>query len=108
MKLTIALNKMANDELPDGTIIRAIKGLSWAEVIVRKGKDNSERKLENEYILKMMNLVGLNGEVEVIEPEQKRNKLEKLSFKKKINNPVSKKMFYKINEIIDEINSQKS
>ena len=66
MKLIIALNKMANDELPDGTVIRAIKGLSWAEFIVRKGKDDSERKLENEFILKMMDLVGLNGEVEVI------------------------------------------
>lgn len=108
MKLIIALYKMENDELPDGTIIRAKKSFSWIEVIIRKGKNNSERELENEYILKMINLVGLNGEVEVIEPEQKRNKLEKLSFKKKINNPVSKKMFYKINEIIDEINSQKS
>ena len=106
MKLTIALNKMANDELPDGTIIRATKGLDWVEFIIHKEKYN--REFENEYILKMMNLVGLNGEVEVIEPKQKRNRLEKLSFKKKINNPVAKKMFYKINEIIDEINSQKS
>ena len=74
MKLIIALNKMENDELPDGTIIRATKGFSWIEVIVRKVKNNSEIEFENEFILKMMNLVGLNGEVEVIEPEQKRNK----------------------------------
>ena len=64
MKLIIALNKMANDELPDGTIIRAIKGLSWAEIKVRKEDNDIERKIKNEYILKMMDIVGLNGEVE--------------------------------------------
>ena len=36
MKLINALNKMANDELPDGTIIRAIKGSNWVEVKVSK------------------------------------------------------------------------
>lgn len=74
MKLINALNKMANDELPDGTIIRAKKGLYWAEIKVCKKENDSERKIKNEYILKMINIVGLNGEVEVIEPEQKRNK----------------------------------
>ena len=74
MKLIIALNKMENDELPDGTIIRATKGMRWVQIIVRKGKNNSEREFENEYIIKMIKLVGLNGQVEVIEPEQKRNK----------------------------------
>ena len=70
MKLINALNKMANDELPDGTIIRAKKGLNWVEVKVRKEDDDSERKFKNEFILKMMNLVGLNGEVEVIEDKE--------------------------------------
>ena len=72
MKLINALNKMSNDELPNGTIIRAIKGLSWYAVTVRKEDDDSERKFKFEYILKMVSLVGLNGEGEVIEPEQKR------------------------------------
>lgn len=70
MKLIIALNKMANDELPDGTIIRAIKGLKWAEIKVRKEDNDIERKIKNEYILKMMDIVGLNGEVEVIEDKK--------------------------------------
>ena len=66
MKLINVLNKMANDELPDGTLIRAKKGLYWAEIKVRKEDNDSERKIKNEYILKMMDIVGLNGEVEVI------------------------------------------
>lgn len=66
MKLINALNKMANDELPDGTIIRAKKGLNWAEIKVCKEDNDSERKIKNEYILKMMDIVGLNGEVELI------------------------------------------
>ena len=66
MKLINALNKMANDELPDGTIIRAKKGLNWYAVTVRKEDDDSERKFKFEYILKMVSLVGLNGEVELI------------------------------------------
>lgn len=70
MKLINALNKMANDELPDGTIIRAKKGLNWAEIKVCKEDNDSERKFKNEYILKMMNLVGFNGEVEVIEDKE--------------------------------------
>ena len=70
MKLIIALNKMANDELPDGTIIRAKKGLNWAEIKVCKEDNDSERKIKNEYILKMMDIVGLNGEVEVIEDKK--------------------------------------
>ena len=69
MKLINALNKMANDELPDGTIIRATKGVNWVEVKVRKEDNDSERKFKNEFILKMVNLVGLNGEVEVIEED---------------------------------------
>ena len=71
MKLIIALNKMANDELPDGTIIKAIKGLNWAEIKVCKEDNDIERKIKNEYILKMMDIVGLNGEVEVIEEPKK-------------------------------------
>lgn len=70
MKLINALNKMANDELPDGTIIRAKKGLNWAEIKVCKEDNDSERKIKNEYILKMMDIVGLNGEVEVIEDKK--------------------------------------
>ena len=66
MKLINALNKMANDELPDDTIIRAIKGSNWVEVKVRKEDDDDEKKFKNEFILKMVNLVGLNGEVELI------------------------------------------
>ena len=76
MKLIIALSKMANDELPDGTIIRAKKGLNWAEIKVCKEDNDSERKIKNEFILKMMDIVGLNGEVELIE-EPKRIEIPK-------------------------------
>ena len=76
MKLINALNKMANNELPDGTIIRAIKGLYWAEIKVCKKDNDIEKKIKNEYILKMMDIVGLNGEVEVI-GEDKEIKIPK-------------------------------
>ena len=71
MKLINALNKMANDELPDGTIIRATKGSNWVEVKVRKEDNDSEREFKNWVILKRGNLVGLNGEVEIIGEDTK-------------------------------------
>ena len=116
MKLINVLNKMANDELPDGTLIRAKKGLYWAEIKVRKEDNDSERKIKNEYILKMMDIVGLNGEVEVI-VEDKEIEKNKTSVNKNYIGWTSnekviveniKKLEDKINEIIDEINRQKS
>lgn len=103
IKIIDLLIKIANGELPNGTEIRAEKGLSYCWFKFYRHQE----LFNNEQIKKMIDLVGLNGKVEIIEEDKKIEKLPKHITDNACASKDFREVANKINELIDAVNELK-